>query len=183
VYQRTVVERTAAPAGGRRQPVPAPPGGRARLGGVPEMKDRLRADLTTAMKARDELRTATLRMVLAAVSAEEVAGKEARELSDDEVQAVLRREAKKRREAADAFADAGRAEQAERERAEGEVVAGYLPAQLDDADLAAVVADVITRTGASGMKDMGKVMGAAQGAVAGRAEGARVAAEVRRQLG
>jgi uncharacterized protein YqeY len=150
---------------------------------VPELKDRLRTDLTTAMKARDELRTATLRMVLAAVTAEEVAGKEARELSDDEVQAVLRREAKKRREAADAFAGAGRAEQADRERAEEAVVAGYLPAQLEDADLAAIVADAVTRTGASGMRDMGKVMGAVQAAVAGRAEGGRVAAEVRRQLG
>jgi uncharacterized protein len=117
---------------------------------VTELKDQLRADLTTAMKARDELRTATLRMVLAAVTAEEVAGKEARELTDDEVQAVLRREAKKRREAAEAFAAAGRTEQAERERAEGDVVGAYLPAQLEDADLAALVADVITRTGAAG---------------------------------
>jgi uncharacterized protein YqeY len=150
---------------------------------VPDLKERLRADLTTAMKSRDELRTATLRMVLAAVSAEEVAGKEARALSDDEVQGVLRREAKKRREAAEAFAGAGRGEQAERERAEGQILAGYLPAQLDDADLAAIVADVITSTGASGMQDMGRVMGAAQAAVAGRAEGSRVAAEVRRQLG
>ena len=150
---------------------------------MPDLKEQLRADLTTAMKSRDELRTATLRMVLAAVSAEEVAGKEARELSDDEVQVVLRREAKKRREAAEAFAAAGRSEQADRERAEGDVVAAYLPAQLEDADLAALVADVITRTGASGMRDMGRVMGAVQGAVAGRAEGGRVAAEVRRQLG
>jgi uncharacterized protein YqeY len=150
---------------------------------VPDLKEQLRADLTTAMKSRDELRTATLRMVLAAVSAEEVAGKEARALSDDEVQGVLRREAKKRREAAEAFAGAGRGEQAERERAEGQILAGYLPAQLDDADLAAIVADVITSTGASGMQDMGRVMGAAQAAVAGRAEGSRVAAEVRRQLG
>jgi len=150
---------------------------------VAELKDRLRTDLTTAMKGRDELGTATLRMVLSAVSAEEVAGKEARELSDDEVQAVLRREAKKRREAAEAFAGAGRAEQAERERAEEGVIAAYLPAQLADADLAALVADVITATGASGMRDMGKVMGAVTGRVAGRAEGGRVAAEVRRQLG
>ena len=149
---------------------------------MPELKDRLRADLTAAMKQRDELRTATLRMVLSAVSAEEVAGKEARELTDDEVQAVLRREAKKRREAAEAFASAGRPEQAQRESDEGDVVAAYLPAQMEDADLAAIVADVITRTGASGMKDMGRVMGAAQQAVAGRAEGSRVAAEVRRQL-
>ncbi len=148
-----------------------------------DLKEHLRADLTAAMKARDELRTATLRMVLAAVSAEEVSGKQARELSDDEVQAVLRREAKKRREAAEAFAGAGRDEQAARERAEETVLAGYLPAQLDDADLAAIVADVITRTGASGMKDMGRVMGAVQGAVAGRAEGSRLAAEVRSQLG
>ncbi len=150
---------------------------------MPDLKDQLRADLTTAMKSRDELRTATLRMVLAAVSAEEVAGKEARELSDDEVQAVLRREAKKRREAADAFGAAGRSQQADRERAEGDVLAAYLPAQLEDADLAALVADVITRTGAGGMRDMGRVMGAVQGEVAGRAEGGRVAAEVRRQLG
>jgi uncharacterized protein YqeY len=150
---------------------------------VPGLKDRLRADLTTAMKGRDELSTATLRMVLSAVSAEEVAGKEARELTDDDVQAVLRREAKKRREAAEAYAGAGRAEQAERERAEEGVIATYLPAQLDDADLAAIVADVVTETGAAGMKDMGRVMGAVQGKVAGRAEGGRVAAEVRRQLG
>ena len=148
-----------------------------------ELKDRLRTDLTTAMKGRDELSTATLRMVLSAVSAEEVAGKEARELSDDDVMAVLRREAKKRREAAEAFAGAGRTEQAERERAEEGVIAVYLPAQLEDADLAAIVADVVTETGASGMKDMGRVMGAVQATVAGRAEGGRVAAEVRRQLG
>ena len=150
---------------------------------MPGLKDRLRTDLTTAMKGRDELSTATLRMVLSAVSAEEVSGKEARQLSDDDVMAVLRREAKKRREAAEAFAGAGRAEQAERERAEEGVIATYLPAQLEDADLAAIVADVVTSTGASGMRDMGKVMGVVQGKVAGRAEGGRVAAEVRRQLG
>jgi len=149
---------------------------------VPDLKQKLRDDLTTAMKARDELTTATLRMVLAAVSAEEVAGKEARELSDDEVQAVLRREAKKRREAAEAFGGAGRAEQAERERAEGDVVAAYLPAQLSDEELTALVAGVVAATGASGMGDMGKVMGRASGEVAGRADGGRVAAEVRRQL-
>ena len=170
---RTAAQGTQQPRSGRR----------ARLDVVPDLKEQLRADLTTAMKSRDELRTATLRMVLAAVSAEEVAGKEARELSDDEVQAVLRREAKKRREAADAFGSAGRTEQADRERAEGDVLAAYLPVQLEDADLAALVADVITRTGAGGMRDMGRVMGAVQDEVAGRAEGGRVAAEVRRQLG
>src|SRR3712207_4300948 len=129
------------------------------------------------MKARDELRTATLRMVLAAVSAEEVSGKEARELSDEEVEAVVRREAKKRREAAEAFGSAGRGPQAAREQAEGDVLADYLPAQLEDADLAALVADVITTSGATGIKDMGRVMGAARAAVAGRADGSRVAAE------
>ncbi len=148
-----------------------------------DLKKQLRDDLTTSMKARDELRTATLRMVLSAVSAEEASGKEARTLDDDEVQAVLRRESKKRKEAAEAFAGAGRVEQAARERAEGEVLAGYLPAQLEDADLAAIVADAITRTGAAGMQEMGKAMGAANGVVAGRADGSRVAAEVRRQLG
>lgn len=150
---------------------------------MPPLKDRLRADLTTAMKARDELRTATLRMVLTAVSSEEVSGKEARELTDDDVLGVLRREAKKRREAAEAFGSAGRAEQSAREVAEGEVLDDYLPAQLDDADLAAIVADAVTATGAVGMKDMGRVMGAVQAVVAGRADGGRVAAEVRRQLG
>ena len=147
-----------------------------------DLKQTLRDDLTTAMKARDELRTATLRMVLSAVSAEEVSGKAARELSDDEVQAVLRREAKKRKEAAEAFGGAGRAEQAAREEAEGEVLAGYLPTQLSDEEIAAIVTEVVATTGASGMGDMGKVMGRANGQVAGRAEGGRVAAEVRRQL-
>src|SRR4051812_49447912 len=108
------------------------------------------------MKSRDELRTATLRMVLAAVSAEEVAGKEARELTDDEVQAVLRREAKKRREGADAFGAAGRAEQAERGRAEGGGLAGYPPPHLDDAHPAPRVAALVTRTRAPGMKYTGR---------------------------
>jgi uncharacterized protein len=147
------------------------------------LKEKLETDLSVAMKARDEVRTRTLRMALTAVKNEEVAGKQSRELSDDDVIKVLTREAKKRREAAEAYAGAGRVEQAERERAEEGVVAGYLPAQLEDADLTAIVADVVTRTGATGMKDMGRVMGAVQAEVAGRAEGGRVAAEVRRQLG
>jgi uncharacterized protein len=149
---------------------------------VPPLKERLRADLTTAMKARDELRTATLRMVLTAVSAEEVAGKEARELSDDEVQAVLRREAKKRREAAEAFEQGGRAASAARERAEGEVIAAYLPDQLGDDEISALVAAAIAETGATGPQAMGQVMKAVTPKTAGRAEGGRVAAEVRRQL-
>jgi len=147
------------------------------------LKEQLRSDLTIAMKARDELTASTLRMALTAITTEEVAGKQARQLSDDEVLKVLTREAKKRREAADAFTGAGREELAERERAEGVVLAGYLPAQLGDDELAALVRDAIEETGASGPQAMGQVMKVVQPKVAGRAEGGRIAAEVRRQLG
>ncbi len=147
------------------------------------LKDRLESDLRTAMKARDELATSTLRMALAAVRNAEVAGTQARELGEDEVRAVLTREAKKRREAATAFADAGRAEQAERERAEEGVLAGYLPSQLPDEELTGIVAEALAGVDTSGRGGMGQAMKAAQAAVAGRAEGGRVAAEVRRQLG
>ena len=150
-----------------------------------DLKDRLRADLTTAMKARDEVRSSTIRMVLTAITNAEVAGKEARELSDDEVVGVLSTEAKKRREAAEAFADAGRAESAEKERSEAEVIAEYLPAQLGPDEIAALVTEAVESTGAGGegMRAMGKVMGALQPQVRGRADGGAVAAEVRRQLG
>jgi uncharacterized protein YqeY len=147
------------------------------------MKDRLRSDLTTAMKARDEVTVRTLRMALTSVTREEVAGTSARELSDDEVLAVLTREAKRRREAADAFAAAGREEQAAAERAEGAVLDAYLPAQLTDAELGELVTAAIEETGANGPRAMGQVMKALTPRVAGRAEGARVAAEVRRRLG
>jgi len=147
------------------------------------LKEQLRSDLTTAMKSRDELRASTLRMALTAITTEEVAGKQARQLSDDEVVKVLTREAKKRREAAEAFSGAGREELAARERDEGEVLAAYLPAQLGDEELAAVVRDAIEQTGASSPQAMGQVMKVVQPQVAGRAEGGRVAAEVRRQLG
>jgi hypothetical protein len=146
------------------------------------LKDRLRADLTAAMKDRDEVRTRTLRMALTSVSNEEVAGKAARELSDDEVLKILAREAKRRREAAAAFQDAGRDEQAAAERAEDAVLTDYLPAQLSDAEVTDLVAAAITETGASGMSAMGQVMKTVTPQVAGRAEGSRVAAEVRRQL-
>ena len=149
---------------------------------MPELKRRLQADLNTAMKARDELTTATLRMALTAITTEEVAGKSARELSDDEVLRVLTKESKKRREAAEAFAGAGRTELAEREQAEGQVLDAYLPAQLGDEELAALVGDAITETGAAGMKSMGQVMKVLTPRLAGQADGARVAAEVRRQL-
>jgi uncharacterized protein YqeY len=147
------------------------------------LKDRLTADMRAAMKARDELTTSTLRMALAAIGNAEVAGEVKRELSDDEVLGVLTKEVKKRRESAAAFADAGRAEQAARENAEGDVLARYLPKQLDDAELAEVVAQALAAGGFSGKGQMGPAMKAAQAAVAGRAEGSRVAAEVRRQLG
>ncbi len=144
---------------------------------------RLRTDLNTAMKARDELTLATLRMALAAVQVESVAGDTARELSDDEVLAVLRRESKKRREAAEAFAGAGRSAAADRERAEGALLDTYLPTQLDDDDLAELVRTGIAESGAAGPRDMGTAMKAVQAMVAGRADGRRVAAEVKQQLG
>lgn len=147
------------------------------------LKDRLRGDLTAAMKARDQVRVRTLRMALTSVTREEVAGKSARELSDDEVIQVLTREAKRRREAADAFAAAGREEQAAAELAEGAVLDAYLPARLTDGELGALVAAAIEETGADSPRSLGQVMKVLSPRVAGRAEGARVAAEVRRQLG
>jgi uncharacterized protein YqeY len=148
------------------------------------LKDRLRSDLTTAIKARDELRSSTIRMVLSAITNAEVAGKEARELSDDDIVGVLSTEAKKRREASTAFAYAGRAELADKEQAEAAVIAEYLPAQLSEAEISDLVTSVIAQTGAAdeGMRAMGKVMGVLTPQVRGRADGGVVAAEVRRQL-
>jgi len=146
------------------------------------LKDRLREDLTAAMKARDETRTRTLRMALTSVTNEEVAGQASRDLSDDEVRRILTREARRRREAAEAFSAAGRTDQAAEERAEEAVLSEYLPAQLTDDELGALVAAAITETGAAGMPAMGPVVKAVTPRVAGRAEGRRVAAEVRRQL-
>ncbi|HEX9622861.1 MAG TPA: GatB/YqeY domain-containing protein [Streptosporangiaceae bacterium] len=147
-----------------------------------ELKEKIRADLTASMKDRDEVRTRTLRMVLSEISKEEVSGSAARELEEGEIMRVLSREAKRRREAADAFRGAGRDDQAAAELAEGDVIAGYLPAQLDDAELTSLVAAAIAETGAAGPSGMGQVMKAVNPKVAGRADGARVAAEVRRQL-
>jgi uncharacterized protein len=160
------------------------PGAEAREQGkiVLMLKEKLQADLSAAMKARDEVRTRTLRMALTAVTNEEVAGKQARELSDDEVVKVLQRESKKRREAAEAFADAGRAEQAEAERAEGVVLDDYLPTQLSDDELAELVRAAIAETDAEGPRAMGQVMKAVTPKVAGRADGKRVSGEVKRQL-
>jgi len=147
-----------------------------------ELKDRLRADLTVSMKGRDEVRTRTLRMVLSEIAKEEVSGAVSRELDDAEVERLVAREAKRRREAAEAFSGAGRADQATAELAEGEILAEYLPAQLVDAELTELVAAAIAETGAAGPSALGQVMKTVTPKVAGRAEGTRVAAEVRRQL-
>jgi uncharacterized protein YqeY len=149
---------------------------------VTTLKSKLRTDLTGAMRQRDQVRVRTIRMALTAITNEEVSGQSARELSDDEIVKVLTREAKKRREAADAFEGAGRGEQAAAERAEGEVLAAYLPAQLSDEELTKIVDDAIAATGASDMKAMGQVMRIVTPEVAGRAEGGRVAAQVRSRL-
>jgi uncharacterized protein len=147
------------------------------------LKDRLNEDLRAAMKGRDELTVSTLRLALAAVRTAEVSGTAARDLTDDEVTAVLTKEAKKRREAATAFAGAGRADQATRENAEGEILDRYLPKQLSAEEIAALVSEALAAGGFSGKGQMGPAMKAVQAAVAGRADGGRVAAEVRKQLG
>ncbi|MGI5481567.1 GatB/YqeY domain-containing protein [Streptomyces lavendofoliae] len=149
------------------------------------LKSKLQEDLNAAIKERDELRSSTLRLTLSAITKEEVAGKEKRELSDDEVQKVIAKEAKKRREAAEAFAQGGRAEQAERERAEGVILDAYLPQQLGDDELRQIVAQAVEdakAAGAEGPRAMGAVMKIVNPKVAGRAEGGRVAAVVKQQL-
>jgi uncharacterized protein YqeY len=148
------------------------------------LKDQLRADLTTSMKARDTERSGTLRMLMTAIGNAEVAGKDRVELNDEQVLAVLTTEAKKRREAAVAFDEGGRAEMAAKERSELEVIVTYLPEQLSDEEIADIVTKAVEATGASGegMKVMGKVMGLVSPQVKGRADGGAVAAEVRRQL-
>lgn len=149
---------------------------------MPTLKDRLKTDLTSAMRSRDELRTATIRMALTSITNAEVAGAQARELSDDEVISVLTKEAKKRREAAEAFRDGGRPDRAEREDAEAAVLADYLPEPLSDDELAQLVNAAITESGAESPRDMGKVMKLVQPQVAGRADGGRVAAVVKARL-
>ncbi|MGW6769287.1 GatB/YqeY domain-containing protein [Streptomyces sp. NPDC055037] len=149
------------------------------------LKSKLKEDLTEAIRARDELRSATLRLTLSAITKEEVSGTSARELSDDEVQKVIAKEAKKRREAAEAFAQGGRPEQAEREKAEGVLLDAYLPKQLTDEELATIVAQAVEEAkgaGAEGPRAMGAVMKIVNPKVAGRAEGGRVAALVKSSL-
>ncbi|KPI26560.1 GatB/YqeY domain-containing protein [Streptomyces sp. NPDC048253] len=149
------------------------------------LKSKLQEDLNAAIKGRDELRSSTLRLTLTAITKEEVAGKEKRELSDDEVLKVITKEAKKRREAADAFAAGGRAESAEREKAEGELLATYLPKQLGEEELNDIVAQAVAEAraaGAEGPRAMGAVMKIVNPKVAGLAEGGRVAAVVKKLL-
>jgi uncharacterized protein YqeY len=148
------------------------------------LKARLRADLTTAIKGRDKVRSGTIRMVLSAISEAEVAGTQATELSDRQLLDVVIREAKKRREAEEAYTAAGRTELAEKEHAEAAVLADYLPEQLTSDEVTAVVRDAIATTGSAelGLKGLGKVMGVVTAQTRGRADGAAVAAEVRRQL-
>ncbi|MFI5529204.1 GatB/YqeY domain-containing protein [Kitasatospora sp. NPDC051853] len=146
------------------------------------LKQQLQEDLTAAIKARDELRTSTIRLTLSAVTAEEKAGKTERELDDAEVLKVIAREAKKRREAAEAFEQAGRTESAAQERAEGEVLAHYLPKQLSDEELTAIVAEAVAASGATGPQGMGAVMKLVKPKVDGLAEGGRVAAAVKAAL-
>jgi uncharacterized protein YqeY len=150
-----------------------------------ELKQRLHDDMTAALKARDDIRKSTLRMALTAVTKAEVAGKEARELSDAEVLDVLTAEAKKRRESVTAYRDAGRAELADKEQAEADILAEYLPEQLTAEEIAALVTETIAATGAAelGPRGIGKVMGALQPKVKGKADGGAVSAEVKRQLG
>ena len=157
------------------------------MGAAPDsLAVRLRADLATAMKARDQVATSTLRMVLAAVQVASVAGSEAVELDDQAIMAVLRSEAKKRAEAADAFDGAGRADRADTERAELAVIERYLPAAMDDAALGAIVAEEVAAAGergAVGGKAMGQVIAAVRARVGDGADGGRIAAAVKAALG
>ena len=154
------------------------------MAGMSDLKEQLRTDLTASIKARDEIRSSTLRMVLTAVTNAEVAGKQARELTDEDILGVLSSESKKRREAAEAFEGAGRTEQAAKERAEAEVIAGYLPEQLSEEEVSALVSAAIDELGVrdDGMRAMGRVMGVLTPRTKGRADGGLVAATVRAQL-
>ena len=147
-----------------------------------ELKAKLQSDLNGAIKSRNTVVAETIRMVLTAITNEEVAGKEKKELSDAEIITVLTREAKKRREAAEAFEAGGRADRAAAERAEGEVIAGYLPEQLSEDDIKKLIAETIAAVGATGPSDMGKVMGSLKAKVAGKADGALVSSLVKEAL-
>ena len=146
------------------------------------IKETLKSDLTEAIRSSNKVVSGTIRMVLTAITNEEVSGKEARVLTDDEIITVLSREAKKRREAAEEFAKAGRTDKAAEEKAEGEVIAQYLPAQLSEDDIKQLIAAAVASTGASGPADMGKVMGAIKPQIAGKADGSIVSSLVKAAL-
>jgi uncharacterized protein YqeY len=147
------------------------------------LKETLKSDLTEGIRSSNKVVSGTIRMVLTAITNEEVSGKEARVLSEDEIITVLSREAKKRREAAEEFAKANRPDKAAEEKAEGEVIAQYLPAQLSEDDIKKMIAAAIASTGAAGPGDMGKVMGAIKPQIAGKADGALVSSLVKAALG
>ena len=147
------------------------------------LTDQIQADLTSAMKARDSERTATLRMVLAAIKNQRVAAGQSGDLDDAQTLDLLAREAKRRAEAASAFRDAGRDQLADKEDAELAIIRTYLPAQLSEDELRAIVEEAIADTGASGPEDLGRVMSAAMPRTKGRADGKQVNAIVREQLG
>ena len=146
------------------------------------LKERLKTDLTEAIRARDEVRAGTIRMALTSITNEEVSGKEARVLTDAEIISVLSREAKKRREAAEAYDSAGSKERGDRERAEGLVIAEYLPSQLSESELQEMIKVAIAETGASGPSGMGQVMKVLSPKIAGRADGSKVSAAVKAAL-
>ena len=146
------------------------------------LKETLRSDLTEAIRSRDELKSGTIRMVLTAITNEEVSGKEARTLNDAQIITVLSREAKKRREAAEAFTIGGRADRAERETLEGEIIASYLPAALSEDEIKSIIAQAIVETGGSGPAGMGQVMKIVAPKIAGRADGSTVSALVKAAL-
>ncbi len=147
-----------------------------------QLADTMQQDLTEAMKARDQLRVATLRMAIAAVKEEAVSGKESRELTDTDVEQVLRTQVKRRDEAAEAFQAAGRDEQAQRELDERAILSAYLPEEMTDDDLDALVTEALASGGFTESSQMGQAMKTVMAAVAGRAEGKRVSAMVKTKL-
>jgi uncharacterized protein YqeY len=146
------------------------------------LKEKLQTDLTQAIRSRDELQSGTIRMLLAAITNEEVAGKAAKVLSDAEIITVLSREAKKRREAVEAYTQAKRDDLANKEKAEAAVIAQYLPKQLSENEIKKLIQEAIASTGAVGPSGMGLVMKQLQPKIAGKADGGLVSALVKAAL-
>ena len=147
------------------------------------LKEKLQSDLTDAIRSRAEVKAGTIRMLLAAITTEEVSGKAARVLTDAEIITVLSREAKKRREAVEAYVAAKRTDLADKEKAEGDVISEYLPAQLSEDEIKNLIADAIAETGASGPAGMGQVMKVLSPKIAGKADGGLVSGLVKAALG